>query len=72
MVNEIGAESDLALDAYYKTDEKLKNAVWKPLPSINKRQVELLNEFFKDVMQNEKVIFMDGDQKLELRLQKGE
>ncbi len=62
MVEAIFEESDTSLHDYYTKNETQNNKEWVTLESINKRQVELLNNFFKNLMeQNEKAIFIGED-----------
>jgi 2-oxoisovalerate dehydrogenase E1 component len=61
-VEEILKESDLPIDSYYKDEEGKTNTQWTPIDPINKRQVELLNQFFKEKMaSDEKVVFLGED-----------
>jgi 2-oxoisovalerate dehydrogenase E1 component len=62
IVEAIFEENDTQLNDYYTINEIQKSKEWITLESINKRQVELLNNFFKNEMeQNEKVIFIGED-----------
>ena len=61
--------ADLTLEGIVSTDEQGGMAI------INGKVVRVgdrVGQYVVNSIQNEKVIFMDGDQKLELRLQKGE
>lgn len=62
MVETIVEESDTALDNYYTPNIEQKSEEWLTLETINKRQVELLNTFFKELFeQNNKAIFIGED-----------
>ena len=65
-INELAAvileEADLSYDEYYQYEEKQTGDDWLPIESINKRQVELLNTFFKEnIIQNDKTVFIGED-----------
>lgn len=62
LVEEILREEDLPIEAYYQYKETIPNNQWETIEPINKRQVELLNRFFKEkIEQDEKVIFVGED-----------
>ena len=62
MVDEILQEEDLPLAAYYEHQEHVSNTDWAPLESINKRQVELINRFFREkIEQDASTIFLGED-----------
>ena len=62
MVDAILEEGDTLLDDYYTPHQNQKTQDWIELESINKRQVELLNTFFKEqIEKNEKLIFIGED-----------
>jgi 2-oxoisovalerate dehydrogenase E1 component len=62
LVEEILQEHDLPLENYYTAEETVSSREWKPLSSVNKRQVELLNAFFQEKIQaDEKVVFLGED-----------
>jgi len=62
LVNEILREQDLPIEAYYQANETTSDTHWETIEPINKRQVELINRFFKEkIEQDEKVIFLGED-----------
>lgn len=62
LLSDIFNDSDLALDKYYSPKVRVENADWMALDPIGKRQVELLNTFFKDKMvANERTVFIGED-----------
>ncbi len=62
MVEAILAEGDTALDDYYTPHQNQKTQDWIDLESINKRQVELLNTFFKEqIEKDDKLVFIGED-----------
>ena len=62
MVNSILPEAEQPLDTYYQPSDNSNSNNWKPLQAINKRQVELLNNFFKQqIVENDKVLFLGED-----------
>jgi len=62
MVEEIMTEHDLHIEDYYKREEKASNNNWTSMEPINKRQVELINQFFKDkILSDDKVVFLGED-----------
>ena len=56
-------EEDLPLEKYYDPQpEAASSTEWKPIEPVNKRQVELINRFFKDKMEAEdKLVFIGED-----------
>lgn len=62
MVDNILREEELPIEAYYTEETSEIDNEWKQIDAINKRQVELLNHFFKEAMSSdEKVIFLGED-----------
>jgi 2-oxoisovalerate dehydrogenase E1 component len=62
LVEEILQEEDLALEKYYEHQETVSTASWTPLVPINKRQVELLNAFFREqIVADERTVFLGED-----------
>lgn len=62
LVDEILLESDLPLDDYYESKETVPDRTWAQLDPINKRQVELLNAFFREqIIKDERLIFLGED-----------
>ncbi len=53
---------ELSIDNYYTKETEQKEYEWTNLEEINKRQVQLLNEFFKEKMsQDKKLVFIGED-----------
>jgi len=62
MVEEILLEDELPIGDYYEQQEDGTGSSWRPLEPINKRQVELLNQFFRDVIvSDERTVFLGED-----------
>jgi 2-oxoisovalerate dehydrogenase E1 component len=62
MVEEILLEDELPIEDYYEHPETGPGGDWRPLEPINKRQVELLNQFFRDVIVSDKrTVFLGED-----------
>lgn len=62
MVEEILQEGDTDIEDYFKYSRKEESIEWTPLTSLNKRQVEQINSFFKKEMsENDKVVFIGED-----------
>jgi 2-oxoisovalerate dehydrogenase E1 component len=62
LVEEILGEQDLPLENYYEHRETVSATDWTPLTSINKRQVELLNAFFREqIVADERTVFLGED-----------
>jgi len=62
MVDEILQETDLPLSAYYTPVEQLTNDSWTSIEPINKRQVELINRFFREKIEEDpQTIFLGED-----------
>jgi len=62
LVEEILQEEDLPIGDYYKRQSTESNKQWSTLEPINKRQVELINHFFREkIEQDEKTVFLGED-----------
>ena len=62
MVEEILQEEDLPLAAYYEYQHHVSDNNWAILEPINKRQVELINRFFREkIEQDASTIFLGED-----------
>ena len=62
MVDHILQESELPIEAYYEPTEQTNSNSWLPAKPVNKRQVELLNHFFKEnIVTNERLLFLGED-----------
>jgi 2-oxoisovalerate dehydrogenase E1 component len=62
LAEEILMDADMPIENYYEDQEKSSSDVWTPLNTFNKRQVELLNEFFQNSMkQDEQTVFIGED-----------
>ena len=62
MVNSILPEAEQSMDAYYQPSVSNSSNNWRPLEAINKRQVELLNNFFKlQLVDNDRMLFLGED-----------
>ncbi len=62
VVLSIEQEELLSLEKYYDRIVEDEHINWEPVEAINKRQVELLNEFFDDSMgADEKTVFLGED-----------
>ena len=62
MADDILREEDQQAEQYYSPLTQVDNNEWNELYSINKRQVELLNIFFKEnILANEKMICIGED-----------
>ena len=62
MVEEILQEEDLPIAAYYEQQQHVSDNNWTGLEPINKRQVELINRFFKEkIEQDASIIFLGED-----------
>jgi len=62
LVEEILLEEDLALEKYYEYEETVSATNWTPVEPINKRQVELLNAFFREqIVADERTVFLGED-----------
>jgi 2-oxoisovalerate dehydrogenase E1 component len=62
MVEEILMEGELPMEDYYEPLDAKSGEGWKPLEPINKRQVELLNQFFREVIvSDDRTVFLGED-----------
>lgn len=62
MVEHILQERELTIEEYYEATEQTNNDSWLPAMPINKRQVELLNNFFKErITADERMVFLGED-----------
>ena len=61
-VEEILQEQELPIDNYYQHQELVSDNNWVALESINKRQVELINKFFRDkIVSDDRTVFLGED-----------
>lgn len=62
LVSAILGESDLPIDDYYLPAEAPAGKEWTPIEPINKRQVELLNAWFREKMSTaDDIVFLGED-----------
>lgn len=62
MVDEILQEQELPLENYYQKQEVVSDTNWINLESINKRQVELINKFFREkIVSDDRTVFLGED-----------
>lgn len=62
MAEHILQERELNIDEYYEAKEQTNSDSWLPVKPINKRQVELLNNFFKEkITTDERMVFLGED-----------
>ncbi len=62
MVEEILQEEDLPIAAYYEYRPYTTDNTWAALEPVNKRQVELINRFFRDkIEQDASTVFLGED-----------
>lgn len=62
LVATILPEGEQPIESYYQPATITNSANWTALESINKRQVELLNGFFRQqIIENERVLFLGED-----------
>ena len=61
LVNEIEKDGELLLSDYDQTGLPIESDQLIPLESVNQRQVELLNEFFKTKLEDNKRVFLGED-----------
>lgn len=62
LVDEILQEQELPLENYYQKQEVVSDTNWINLESINKRQVELINKFFREkIVSDDRTVFLGED-----------
>ncbi|MHA4808322.1 dehydrogenase E1 component subunit alpha/beta [Flavitalea flava] len=62
LVEEIVLEEELPLDTYYQYRDSPSNPEWLKLEPVGKRQVELINSFFREkIMADDRVVFLGED-----------
>lgn len=62
LVDEILLEQELPLENYYQHQDVSSDNNWVALDSINKRQVELINKFFKEkIVSDDRTVFLGED-----------
>ncbi|MEO8416161.1 MAG: thiamine pyrophosphate-dependent enzyme [Ginsengibacter sp.] len=61
IVNNVIAEDELPVEKYYVEEMQQDNDSWQPARPVNKRQVELLNIFFKENMGVEQNMILIGE-----------
>jgi len=62
LVTDILGEADLPIDDYYRPEAVPPGKDWAPLEPINKRQVELLNAWFREKMSTaDDIVFLGED-----------
>ncbi|MEO7048414.1 MAG: thiamine pyrophosphate-dependent enzyme, partial [Ferruginibacter sp.] len=62
LVNNIIAEEDLPADKYYSPETYNNSNEWQTINRVNKRQVELLNAFFKEkIVADQRMVFIGED-----------
>jgi 2-oxoisovalerate dehydrogenase E1 component len=62
LVDEILQETELPFESYYQPEIVVSDNNWIGLESINKRQVELLNKFFRDkIVTDDRTVFIGED-----------
>jgi len=62
LVTEILLEEELPIESYYQASTLVSNVNWKAIAPINQRQVERLNGFFKQkIEQDDRVLFIGED-----------
>jgi 2-oxoisovalerate dehydrogenase E1 component len=62
ILKEIENDQELSLEEYYSEGTYENSDIWTEVEGINKRQVELLNDFFKKIIENDqKTIFIGED-----------
>ena len=62
LVEEIIREEDLLLEKYYQPADIASDNTWASIEPINKRQVELINTFFRDkIMADDRTVFLGED-----------
>lgn len=61
LVSEIEKDGELLISEYDQSHEQKESNDWVSIESINQRQVELINAFFKAKMQDETRVFLGED-----------
>jgi 2-oxoisovalerate dehydrogenase E1 component len=62
MVDAIFQEEELLLDEYFNIPKEVNHIEWQSIESINKRQVELINQFFKEkIVKDPKLVILGED-----------
>lgn len=62
MIEQILMEEELPIEKYYQPEETILNTSWITLEAINKRQVELINNFFQEKLKSdEQMVFLGED-----------
>lgn len=62
LVTEILQEEELPIEEYHRHEERTTGRDWLPLESINRRQVELLNAFFREkILADDRSVFLGED-----------
>jgi len=62
ILKEIENDQELSLEEYYSEGTYENSDIWNEVVGINKRQVELLNDFFRKIIENDqKTIFIGED-----------
>jgi 2-oxoisovalerate dehydrogenase E1 component len=62
VINQIENDKELSLDEYFKPEIEMNSNLWEDIEIINKRQVELLNQFFQSkIIEDKKTIFIGED-----------
>ena len=62
LVDDILLENELPIDEYYQQRQTQTGNDWSPLEPVNKRQVELLNAFFRErIMADDRTVFLGED-----------
>ncbi len=60
-VEEILKEPELDIRDYYQPSKEITHGSWEPLEEIDSRQGQLINQFFKEYMKNERSIVFIGE-----------
>ncbi len=61
IVSNLNSQSELNIDEYYEQPQNTNNIEWTELEEINTRQVHLINEFFKEKMQEDSNLVFIGE-----------
>lgn len=62
ILKEIENDQELSIEEYYSEGTYENSDIWNEVEGINKRQVELLNDFFRKIIENDqKTIFIGED-----------